>query len=147
MPFRFTAYDGSAAGARRLHGPAAPGDRSAGCRTSSPLPATSGMARAYVAGDLVVDGVHPATRTTPDALVMSGSRFRRPTPAEALASLLRTVGLRHLVPPPAPAAGGAAAVASLVEGVAAQQDAATPRRSSTTTTSPTASTSWCSARR
>ena len=85
MPVRFTAYDGSAAG---------PPDaditlellNERGLAYLLTAPGDLGMARAYVAGDLVMDGVHPGDPY--DALVAAENdlRFRPPTPAEALRS-------------------------------------------------------------
>jgi cyclopropane-fatty-acyl-phospholipid synthase len=100
-PVRFTAYDGSTAGR-----PDAP----LGLHLATPrgtaflatAPGSLGMARAYIKGDLEVDGVHPgdpyeALRLIDDDLVM-----RRPAPSEAL-HWLRSLGLHTLVPPHPPA--------------------------------------------
>jgi cyclopropane-fatty-acyl-phospholipid synthase len=100
MPFRFTAYDGSEAGDPEsdvhLH-LASP----RGLSYILTAPGDLGMARAYVMGDLVVDGVHPGDPYDLMLLAMSKFTLRRPTPAEAL-TLLRTVGINNLVPPPPP---------------------------------------------
>ncbi len=99
LPLHFEAYDGSAAGPtdaprrmtlRTLRGAAylatAPGDL--------------GLARAYVAGDLVVDGVHPGD---PYELLrdIAQVRFRRPSPQLAV-EVARTLGLKGVTPPPPP---------------------------------------------
>ena len=99
-PVRFSAYDGSSGG-----DPSAPiGLHLANPRGTSYIataPGSLGMARAYVRGDLVVDGVHPgdpydALRLLEDDLIM-----RRPSPAEALA-WVRALGVGTLIPPQAP---------------------------------------------
>ncbi len=100
LPFRFSAYDGSAAG---------PEDSKVHVRLLTPrglsymltAPGDLGMARAYVAGDLELEGVHPGDPYEVMVLAMSRFTFRRPSPAEAL-RLLRGVGIGHLVPPPPP---------------------------------------------
>ena len=56
------------------------------------------MARAYVAGDLRLHGVHPGDPYEALELLQSRLRFRKPTPAEAL-SLVRGLGLSHLQVP------------------------------------------------
>ena len=100
VPVRFSAYDGSEAG-----DPSAPiGLRLLNPRGTSYLataPGSLGLARAYVRGDLEVDGVHPgnpydALRLIEDALVM-----RRPSPSEAVA-WLRGLGAATLIPPQPP---------------------------------------------
>ncbi|MDQ3485847.1 MAG: class I SAM-dependent methyltransferase [Actinomycetota bacterium] len=100
MPVRFTAYDGSSAGP-------------AGAEIELELlnqrglaylltaPGDLGMARAYVAGDLVMHGVHPGNPYAAVALLKSHLGFRKPTAAEALA-LFRSIGLSNLKPPPPP---------------------------------------------
>ncbi|MCK8671767.1 class I SAM-dependent methyltransferase [Rhodococcus sp. HM1] len=100
MPLRFTAYDGSAAG---------PEDSPFGLALKSPRGATYiatapgdlGMARAYVAGDLEPEGVHPGN---PYELLKSlgDLHFERP-PALVLAQIARSLGrdlLRPIAPPP-----------------------------------------------
>ena len=100
MPLRFTAYDGSAVG---------PPDSSIRLELTSPrglaylltAPGDLGMARAYVAGDLLIHGAHPGDPY--DALVslQSNLRFRTPTASEGLA-VLRSLGFGSLKPPPPP---------------------------------------------
>ena len=100
MPFRFSAYDGSVAGPAdapihlRLH-------NERGLSYLLTAPGDLGMARAYVAGDLELEGVHPGNPY--DALVhlQNNLRFRVPTPAEAM-KLARGIGLSHFVPPEPP---------------------------------------------
>jgi cyclopropane-fatty-acyl-phospholipid synthase len=99
LPVRFEAYDGSTLG---------PADspitlrlkNERGLRFLATAPGDLGLARAYVSGDVDLDGVHPGDPY--DALRLAGSwRFRRPGPAE-LASLLRELGPGRLVPPAPP---------------------------------------------
>ena len=98
-PVRFEAYDGSAMGPasspvtmRLLN--------ERGLRYLATAPGDLGMARAYVAGDLVLAGVHPGDPY--DALALLGRwRFRRPSPRE-IALLVRELGWRRLVPPEPP---------------------------------------------
>jgi cyclopropane-fatty-acyl-phospholipid synthase len=100
MPLRFTAYDGSAAG---------PEDAEFGLhlRTERGLsyimtaPGDLGLARAYVAGDLDLVGVHPGDPYDAFALLMNHTKFRTPSPTEAL-SIVRSLGFSHLKPPPPP---------------------------------------------
>ena len=100
MPFRFSAYDGSVAGP-----PDAPVHlrlrNERGLSYLLTAPGDLGMARAYVAGDLELEGVHPGNPY--DALVhlQNNLRFRVPTPAEAM-KLARGIGLSHFVPPEPP---------------------------------------------
>jgi cyclopropane-fatty-acyl-phospholipid synthase len=100
LPLRFTAYDGSATGPedapfhfvlRNQRGLAylvtAPGDL--------------GLARAYVTGDLVLEGVHPGDPYEAMRLLQKGLKLRRPGAAEAV-ELLRSIGLSSLRPPAPP---------------------------------------------
>jgi cyclopropane-fatty-acyl-phospholipid synthase len=99
LPFRFTAYDGSSAG---------PEDAPVGMHLATErglsyvltAPGDLGLARAYVAGDLEVTGVHPGNPYDV-ARLLSGLRFHRPSPAEAL-RIVRGLGWSHLKPPPVP---------------------------------------------
>ncbi len=100
MPVRFTAYDGSAAG---------PEDaqitlelvNQRGLSYILTAPGDLGMARAYVAGDLRIHGVHPGDPYDALKLLQSRLRFRKPSAAEAL-QLVRGLGLSNLKPPPPP---------------------------------------------
>lgn len=100
LPVRLTAYDGSAAG---------PADAPIGLelRTERGLrylltaPGDLGMARAWVAGDLVGTGFHPGDLYPVLDLMSSTDRWRVPGPADALA-LVRGLGWAHLNPPPPP---------------------------------------------
>jgi len=100
VPFRMTAYDGSAVGPEDapivLH-----------LRTQRGLaylltaPGDLGVARAYVMGDLDVEGAHPGDPYEVMRMLMSRLRFRVPPPAELL-RIVRGLGLNNLKPPPPP---------------------------------------------
>ncbi len=100
IPFRFTAYDGSSAGAAdapvNLH---LRNER--GLSYILTAPGDLGMARAYVAGDLELRGTHPGDPYELMVLAMSRFTLKPPSAAEAV-RLLRGLGIRHLVPPPPP---------------------------------------------
>ncbi len=98
---RFTAYDGSSAGAE---------DAALGMELLSPrgmaylatAPGELGLSRAYVAGDLVARGVHPGDPYELLKLLADDLEFTRPSP-RLLASIIRSVGIEHLrlpAPPP-----------------------------------------------
>ncbi|MEG3632196.1 class I SAM-dependent methyltransferase [Micromonospora palythoicola] len=99
LPVRVTAYDGSALG------PADAGitlsiRSERGLSYLLTAPGDLGMARAYVSGDLAIEGVHPGDPY--DALrVLAGVRMRAPALADGLA-LVRELGWERLLPPPAP---------------------------------------------
>ncbi len=100
MPVRFTAYDGSTAG---------PADSEIGLHLRTPrglsylmtAPGDLGMARAYVSGDLDIEGVHPGDPYRALLLLQDNLRFRRPGAAEGV-SVLRSLGVTNLRPPPPP---------------------------------------------
>ena len=101
MPLRFSAYDGSEAGPR---------DAELGLELTSPrglsylltAPGDLGMARAYVAGDLVIDGVHPGDPYDALVYLQNNLQFRAPSPSEGLV-LVRSLGLGALrMPEPPP---------------------------------------------
>jgi cyclopropane-fatty-acyl-phospholipid synthase len=100
VPFRFTAYDGSSAG---------PADspihvRLQNARGLSYLltaPGDLGVARAYVSGDLTLDGVHPGDPYPVLRVMQHEAGIRVPPPAEAL-RIVRGLGWSHLKPPPPP---------------------------------------------
>jgi cyclopropane-fatty-acyl-phospholipid synthase len=99
-PFRFTAYDGSSAG---------PAEAPIGLHLSNErglsylltAPGDLGLARAYVAGDLVVEGAHPGDPYDGLTQIMGNLRLKVPPPAE-LVRIVRGLGLGHLKPPPPP---------------------------------------------
>ncbi|HET9020794.1 MAG TPA: class I SAM-dependent methyltransferase [Ornithinibacter sp.] len=99
LRLRLVAYDGSSLGPpdaqRALH---LRTRRAASYLATAP--GDLGLARAYVTGDLDVEGVHPGDPY--ELLVdLTSLRFRRPTPAVALEAA-RTLGVRGLTPPPPP---------------------------------------------
>ncbi|WP_082492180.1 class I SAM-dependent methyltransferase [Leifsonia sp. Root4] len=101
LPLRFTAYDGSTAGP-----PDAPFALDLKTPRGTSYLATGGgdlgLARAYIAGDLEIRGVHPGDpyellKTLADSLV-----FTRP-PARTMLEIVRSIGIEHLrpiAPPP-----------------------------------------------
>ena len=115
VPFRFTAYDGSATGPAdspvRLH---LATER--GLSYLLTAPGDLGMARAYVAGDLLLEGAHPGDPYELMKRVIRGNTPRVPSPAQAL-RLLRGLGIHHLVPPPPPPQENLPRWRRVVEGV------------------------------
>ncbi|HMM94727.1 MAG: class I SAM-dependent methyltransferase [Micrococcales bacterium] len=99
LPLRVEAYDGSAAGPDaspvRLRI-----ENQRGVSYLATAPGDLGMARAYVVGDLTVQGVHPGD---PYELLttMASLRYRRPGREQVL-ELSRMLGLRGFTPPPPP---------------------------------------------
>lgn len=99
VPIRLTCYDGSTAG---------PADSEFGLEILTPrgvnyiatAPGDLGMARAYIAGDLIAHGVEPGD---PYELLkaMAGMKFRRPT-ALQLVVIARSLGWELLKPVPPP---------------------------------------------
>jgi cyclopropane-fatty-acyl-phospholipid synthase len=97
---RFTAYDGSSAGPQEAEfGLELINQR--GLSYMLTAPGQLGLARAYVAGDLVLHGVHPGNPY--DAMVVLKDRldFRTPSPSEVLA-IVRGLGVGNLRPPSPP---------------------------------------------
>ncbi|MBA2560266.1 MAG: class I SAM-dependent methyltransferase [Propionibacteriales bacterium] len=97
-PLRFEAYDGSG------FGPPSPvtmrltSER--GLRFLATAPGDLGMVRAYVSGDLELEGTHPGDPY--EAIRLLGQwRLGMPNPAEA-AALIKEMGWRRLVPPEPP---------------------------------------------
>ncbi|GAB2458941.1 class I SAM-dependent methyltransferase [Nocardioides hungaricus] len=100
LPLRFTAYDGSSAGPEDAeYGLHLRNER--GLSYLMTAPGDLGLARAYVAGDMDLVGVHPGDPYEAFSLLMNHTKFRRPAPSEALA-IVRSLGLSHLKPPPPP---------------------------------------------
>ncbi|WP_230209205.1 class I SAM-dependent methyltransferase [Nostocoides sp. HKS02] len=99
VPLRFTAYDGSATGpAQAAYGLHLKSPRGASYLATAP--GDLGMARAYVAGDLDVIGVHPGD---PYELLnaLGEVHFRMPPP-RTVAAIARSLGVELLKPPPPP---------------------------------------------
>ncbi|MEH1165521.1 class I SAM-dependent methyltransferase [Micromonospora sp. CPCC 205539] len=100
LPVRITGYDGSEVG---------PSDAgiTLSIRTERGLsylltaPGDLGMARAYVSGDLALQGVHPGDPYEALQVLKDELRIRPPSLAEGLA-LVRGLGWERLLPPPAP---------------------------------------------
>ncbi|MFJ6195370.1 class I SAM-dependent methyltransferase [Micromonospora sp. NPDC092111] len=100
LPVRIVGYDGSAIG------PADAGITLAihterGLSYLLTAPGDLGMARAYVSGDLGLDGVHPGDPYEALRVLKDDLRLRAPSVAEGLA-LVRGLGWERLLPPPAP---------------------------------------------
>ncbi|ANI42453.1 class I SAM-dependent methyltransferase [Mycolicibacterium vaccae] len=95
-PLKFTAYDGSSAG---------PEDATLGLDLLSPrgttylatAPGDLGLARAYVAGDLRLAGVHPGDPYDLLNALTERLEYKRP-PARVLANVVRSIGIEHLKP-------------------------------------------------
>lgn len=95
-PLKFTAYDGSSAGAE---------DATLGLDLLSPrgttylatAPGDLGLARAYVAGDLRLAGVHPGDPYDLLNALTERLEYKRP-PARVLANVVRSIGIEHLKP-------------------------------------------------
>ena len=100
LPFRFTAYDGSATGPEDspIHMHLA---SERGLSYVLTAPGDLGLVRAYVAGDLEIEGVHPGDPYDLMRMMLNQVHFERPTPAEAL-RIVRGLGWSHLKPPPPP---------------------------------------------
>src|ERR1700712_5841026 len=104
-PIRISAYDGSSIEGGGSDSPIElhlATER--GLRYLLTAPGEFGMARAYVAGDLEVSGVHPGDPY--EALKLFAAwKVRRP-PVGEIAALLRELGVKRLLPPDAPARKG-----------------------------------------
>ncbi len=100
LPFRFTAYDGSATGPEDspIHMHLA---SERGLSYVLTAPGDLGMVRAYVMGDLEITGAHPGNPYELMRMMLDQLHFERPTPAEAL-RIVRGLGWNHLKPPPPP---------------------------------------------
>jgi cyclopropane-fatty-acyl-phospholipid synthase len=115
LPLRFTAYDGSATGpedsAYHLH---LATER--GLNYLLTAPGDLGFGRAYVAGDLEVEGIHPGDPYDAFKLLMSHLSFRRPSPAE-LVNIVRSLGISHLKPVAPPPQEAPSRLRRVVDGV------------------------------
>ena len=100
MPLRFTAYDGSAAGPEDAE-IALELVNQRGLQYLVTAPGDLGLARAYVAGDLVVHGAHPGNPYEVMQKLKDHTKFRAPSAGE-LVSIVRGLGLSNLKPPPPP---------------------------------------------
>ena len=100
LPFRFEAFDGSTAGPedapiklRLLN--------ERGLSYLMTAPGDLGFTRAYVSGDLELEGVHPGNPYDAMVLVMSQLKFKVPSAAE-MVQIVRSLGFGNLKPPPTP---------------------------------------------
>jgi cyclopropane-fatty-acyl-phospholipid synthase len=100
VPFRFTAFDGSAAGPEdslvHLHL-----ENERGLSYLLTAPGDLGMARAYVSGDMTLTGVHPGNPYDALLMLQRESGIKIPSPAEAF-QIVRALGWSRLKPPPPP---------------------------------------------
>jgi cyclopropane-fatty-acyl-phospholipid synthase len=100
LPFRFEAFDGSTAGPedapiklRLLN--------ERGLSYLMTAPGDLGFTRAYVSGDLELEGVHPGNPYDAMVLIMSQLKFKVPSAAE-MVQIVRSLGFGNLKPPPTP---------------------------------------------
>jgi cyclopropane-fatty-acyl-phospholipid synthase len=101
LPIKFSAYDGSTAG---------PDDAELGLNLLTPRGTTYlatargdlGLARAYVSGDLELEGVHPGDPYDLLKALAEGMDVRRPSP-RVFSNIVRSIGFQHfkpIAPPP-----------------------------------------------
>jgi cyclopropane-fatty-acyl-phospholipid synthase len=95
LPLRFTAYDGSATGADDALGLDLVTPR--GTTYLATAPGELGLVRAYVSGDLQLHGVHPGDPYALLKALNDDVTVTRP-PARELADIVRSIGIKHLVP-------------------------------------------------
>jgi cyclopropane-fatty-acyl-phospholipid synthase len=95
LPFRFTAYDGSAAGPDDALGFDLLSAR--GTTYLATAPGELGLVRAYVSGDLQLNGVHPGDPYELLKALNDDVTVTRP-PARVLIDIVRSIGINHLVP-------------------------------------------------
>ncbi|GAA0980576.1 putative fatty acid methyltransferase [Nocardioides aquaticus] len=100
LPVRFEAYDGSTAGPRDASITLRLRNRR-GLAYLMTAPGDLGLARAYVAGDLELEGAHPGDPYDAMSLILNHTKFRRPS-AKELVELVRGLGLSNLKPPAPP---------------------------------------------
>jgi cyclopropane-fatty-acyl-phospholipid synthase len=99
-PVRFSAYDGSVAGDRKAAVEVRL-ENERGLRYVLTAPGALGIGRAYVAGDVTVEGVDPGDPYDLLRLFEDEFRFQRP-PLTEIPSLAHAVGLKSLRPPQPP---------------------------------------------
>ena len=115
LPIRLSAYDGSVAGDTT----SPYGMRILNQRGLSYVLTASGdlgLARAYVNGDLEIEGTHPGDPYPLLKLIVGGTDFARPSVTE-LAAIVRTLGISNFVPPKPPPHEHLPAWRNAVEGV------------------------------
>ncbi|WP_329001577.1 cyclopropane-fatty-acyl-phospholipid synthase family protein [Kribbella sp. NBC_00709] len=100
LPFRFTAYDGSATGPEDspIHMHLA---TERGLSYVLTAPGDLGLVRAYVMGDLEITGIQEGNPYDLMRMMLNQVHFERPTTAEAL-RIVHGLGWSHLKPPPPP---------------------------------------------
>jgi cyclopropane-fatty-acyl-phospholipid synthase len=100
LPFRFSAYDGSTTGPEQApYGLHLRNPR--GTSYLATAPGSLGLARAYVAGDLELSGVHPGNPYRLLVDLLASGRWRRPE-ARTTTRIVQSLGPSQLVPPPPP---------------------------------------------
>jgi cyclopropane-fatty-acyl-phospholipid synthase len=117
LPVRLSAYDGSVAGDTT----SPYGLRILNRRGLSYILTASGdlgLARAYVSGDLELEGTHPGDPYPLLKLIVGHTDFARPGVAE-LAGIVKTLGVGNFVPPKPPAHEHLPAWRTAVEGLRA----------------------------
>ena len=95
LPLRFTAYDGSASGPEDALGFDLVTPR--GTTYLATAPGELGLVRAYVSGDLQPNGVHPGDPYELLKALNDDVTVTRP-PARVLTDIVRSIGIKHLVP-------------------------------------------------
>jgi cyclopropane-fatty-acyl-phospholipid synthase len=95
LPLRFTAYDGSTTGPDDALGFDLLTPR--GTTYLATAPGELGLARAYVAGDLQLHGVHPGDPYELLKALNDDVKVTRP-PARVLIDIVRSLGINHLLP-------------------------------------------------
>ena len=114
-PVRFSAYDGSTAGdpnapvAVRL-------ENERGLRYVLTAPGSLGLGRAYVAGDVTVEGIEPGDPYQLLRIFEDEVRFQRPPLAE-IPALARSLGIKSLRPPQPPPQEGQSPLRRLLTGI------------------------------
>ncbi|TWP35742.1 class I SAM-dependent methyltransferase [Leekyejoonella antrihumi] len=100
VPFRVTAYDGSTGGNSTAKvGLNITNER--GLRYLATAPGELGLARAYIQGDLLVEGIDPGDPYDFLTLFLDDFNPLRPSPGEVV-EILRSIGLSSLLPPALP---------------------------------------------
>lgn len=100
LPIRITAYDGSATG-EVASGLGIHLATPRGLRYILSAPGDLGLARAYLAGDVELRGVHPGDPYDLFRALKHGAGFVAPSPRQ-VADLVRALGWRSFTPPPPP---------------------------------------------
>lgn len=115
LPIKLSVYDGSVAGDTT----SPYGMRIVNKRGLAYILTASGdlgLARAYVSGDLEIEGTHPGDPYPLLKLIVGNTDFARPSVTE-LAAIVKTLGLSNFVPPKPPAHEHLPAWRHAVEGV------------------------------